>query len=85
MLFWFVNVTNPLSLYVFIAVDIVGAFGSLSVSIESDSLVLSVGMPGDSLYFLFCRSRRLVVYIACPNDKFDGWLGHSFTRVLTRG
>lgn len=59
-------------MYIVIGVDTVGAFGSLPVSIKSDSLLLWVGMPGVTFYFLFCRARRLVGNIASPIDGVGG-------------
>lgn len=52
--------------------DIVGVFGPLSLSVESDSLVFWVGMPGAALYLLFCHSRHLVVDIIRPIDGCGG-------------
>lgn len=37
-----------------------------------------------SPYLVFCRSRRLVVRIACSIDGFGRWPGHRSTILLTR-
>lgn len=71
-------------MYVVTVLHCLGAFGALPLSIISDALVFLVGLPKVSLYYLPCRSRRLVMHIACSIDGFDGWFLQTSTKFLTR-